>query len=232
MKFIIIDDEPKAIAVLERYGLKIPFLECRGTFRDGLSAIQFLHQNSVDLVFLDINIPEIDGLTVAKIIEGSTLVIFTTAYSEHAVESYEIDVVDYLLKPFEFERYVKAVNMAHKQFTIRKEVIHKKLGFSEQVLLKSGSVTHKVPIKEILFLKKDGNYIEVQTLKKRILIRANMNEVFSIVPEDRFIRLYKSFVVALEAIETVESHQVSMRNFKIPIGAKYREELIERLNAK
>lgn len=232
MNSIIVDDEPKAITVLERYAERVPFLTCKASFRDGFSAISFLQQQDVDLIFLDINMPRLSGIDMIRSLNNPPQIIFTTAYSEHALTGYELNATDYLLKPIEFDRFLKAVNKAHKQYLLEKEAPQKpqETATTGFILLKSGNLLHKVKLEEILYMVKDGNYVHVHTLQKKILIRLNMNDIFNLVPASAFVRIHKSFVVALTHIETLEVHQVTIKGEKIPIGSTYRDELLMRLN--
>ncbi|MEO6541701.1 MAG: response regulator transcription factor [Ferruginibacter sp.] len=230
MNCIIIDDEPHAIDVLKRYVEQTPYLNLRQTFRNPLKAMGYLQEENIDLVFLDINMPNLSGMQFVRSLEKKPLIIFTTAYSEYAVESYELNAADYLVKPIEFDRFIKAVNKARELFQlkdkpqnpIKADTLETDTSF---VLLKSGALTHKVNINDILFIEKEENYLAFQTTDKKILVRANMTEVFDHVPASQFCRIHKSFVVALKHIQTIEVHQVSVGRYKIPIGASYREEL-------
>ena len=232
MNSIIVDDEPKAISVLERYVEKVPFLSCKASFRDAFSAISYLQQEEINLLFLDINMPRLDGIEMVRSLKNPPQIIFTTAYSEHALTSYELNATDYLLKPIEFDRFLKAVNKAHKQYLLEKEAPqkHQENASAGFILLKSGNLLHKVKLDDILYMEKDGNYIIVNTLQKKILIRLNMNEISNLVPESKFIRIHKSFVIALAHIEILEAHQITIKGAKIPIGSTYRDHLLEKLN--
>lgn len=236
MNCIIIDDEPNAIDVLKRYAEQTPFLNLCQSFRNPLKAIGYLQEELIDLIFLDINMPKLSGIQFVRSIETKPLIIFTTAYSEYAVESYDLNAVDYLVKPIEFDRFIKAVNKAKDLFQLKNkqqtavpanavERIHD----SDFVLLKSGALTHKVKINDILFIEKEENYLSFQTIDKKILVRAKMTEVFEYVPDSKFCRIHKSFVVGLRHINTLETHQVTIGKYKIPIGGSYKESLIKRI---
>ena len=234
MNCIIIDDEPHAIDVLKRYAGQTPYLNLRETFRNPVKAMGYLQEENIDLVFLDINMPNLSGIQFVRSIEKKPLIIFTTAYSEYAVESYELGAVDYLVKPIEFDRFIKAVNKAKELFQLKgKQQNSSQENMSEAdpgfTLLKSGALTYKVNINEILFIEKEENYLAFQTVDKKILFRANMTEVFDHVPESQFCRIHKSFVAALKHIHTIEAHQVSVGKYKIPVGSSYREELIRKI---
>jgi two-component system LytT family response regulator len=226
MTCIAIDDEPKALEVIERYCEKINLISLKGTFREPLKAIEFLTREKVDLIFLDINMPEISGMQLLQTLSPRPLIIFTTAYSQYAVESYEQNALDYLLKPVTFERFLMAINKAAAALASRNTT-----GPDEDaaVLIKSGPQTHRVKVSEILYLEKDGNYITVHLKDGNILIRENMGDIFDLVPAADFIRVHKSFVVGIRHISMIEVHQLIVNGEKIPIGSSYRDSIRERL---
>lgn len=163
------------------------------------------------------------------------MIIFTTAYTDYAVESYEWDAVDYLVKPILFERFLKAVSKAIEQstkVTASPGLISSADITNETVLLKSGTETHQVKLSDILFISKESNYLEVHMLQKKILVRGNMNEIFSWLPESQFCRTHKSYIVNLKQVDTVEAHQIKINKVSIPLGASYREEFLSRLKEK
>lgn len=235
MNCIIIDDEPNAIDVLKRYVEQTPFLHLLQSFRNPIKAAGYLHEAHVDLVFLDINMPKLSGIQFLKTLDAKPLIIFTTAYSEYAVESYELNALDYLVKPIEFDRFLKAVNKANDLFQLKSQSqtsIRSTYQRSDEhyALLKSGSILHKIAFHDILFIEKEENYLAFQTTDKKILVRANMTEVFNYVPGAKFCRVHKSFVVNLDQVESIETHQVTVAGYKIAIGASYREDLIKRIH--
>ena len=222
---VAIDDEPKALEVIERYCRKISSLQLLQTFREPLKAIDFLNKEKTDLIFLDINMPDVNGLQLFSSLSNKPVLIFTTAYADYAVESYNLSAADYLMKPIAFERFLAAVNKVDELLSLKNKVENA----SEFVLIKSGPQTHKVKVNDILYLEKEGNYLIVFTDERKILIRENMTDVFDIIPKQGFVRIHKSFVVALRHITTVEAHQVTIGSIKIPVGSLYRDELKRRL---
>jgi DNA-binding LytR/AlgR family response regulator len=224
MTCIAIDDEPKALEVIERYCQKISLASLKATFREPLKAIEFLNREKVDLIFLDINMPDISGIQLLQTLSPRPLIIFTTAYSQYAVESYELNALDYLLKPVTFERFLLAINKAAAALSGNS-------GMAEDaaVLIKSGPQTHRVKVSEILYLEKNGNYITVHLKDGNILIRENMGDIFDLVPAADFIRVHKSDVVGVRHISMIEVHQLIVNGEKIPIGSTYRESLRARL---
>jgi two-component system, LytTR family, response regulator len=233
MNCIILDDEPQAVDVLARYVEQTPSLTLMGTFRNPLKALEFLRKENIQLIFLDINMPNLSGIQFLKSLRNQPLVIFTTAYSSYAVESYEWDAVDYLVKPIIFERFLKAANKAIDQLKSRGASTGTKVEFAERqdevILLKSGALTHRVHVSDILFVAKGGNYLEVNTLEKKIVMRANMGDLFSWLPAELFCRIHKSFVVSLKHVDTIEAHQIRIGKIILPIGASYRDEFLKRI---
>jgi DNA-binding LytR/AlgR family response regulator len=233
MKCIIIDDEPNAIDILKRYTEQVSFLELGGTFRNPVKALEFLQDQGTDLVFLDINMPNINGLQFLRSLANRPMIIFTTAYSEYAVESYELNAVDYLVKPIEFDRFLKAVNKANAALKLQGKntaTVVKEKPADEYVLLRSGPQTHKVKVSDILFIEKEENYVIFNLADRKIFVRANMGEIFTIIPEQKFVRVHKSWIVSLEHISSIEQHQVIINKTKIPVSNTYRNELMSRLS--
>jgi two-component system LytT family response regulator len=226
MTCIAIDDEPKALEVIERYCQKISLASLKATFREPLKAIEFLNREKVDLIFLDINMPDISGMQLLQTLSPRPLIIFTTAYSQYAVESYEMNALDYLLKPVTFERFLTAINKAAAALSSKNTP-----GLDEDaaVFIKSGPQTHRVKISEILYLEKNGNYITIHRKDGNILIRENMVDIFDLVPAADFIRVHKSYVVGIRHISMIEVHQLIVNGEKIPIGSTYRDTLRDRL---
>lgn len=223
---IAIDDEPKALEVIERYCQKTGSVSLKATFREPLKAIEFLNREKVDLIFLDINMPDINGMQLLQTLSPRPLIIFTTAYSKYAVESYELNAVDYLLKPATFERFLMAINKAVAALSLKNTTA---MDEGAAVLIKSGPQTYRVKVSEILYLEKNGNYLTVHLKDGNILIRENMADIFDLVPAADFIRVHKSYVVGIRHISMIEVHQLIVNGEKIPVGSTYRDSLRERL---
>lgn len=243
MKCIIVDDEPFAIELLRSYVEKTESLELVGTFSNPVKAHSFLMKNSVDLIFLDINMPELTGIQLIKSLAHSPVIIFTTAYIEYGVESYDYNTADYLLKPIRYDRFLRAVNKASETLTKASETIsdlspinrdHKNLvvtpGADDRVInIKSGSKIHRVGVSSILYVEACGNYMIFHTGKEKILSLLTMKDALDILPKEQFVRIHKSFIISIAAIEVVERTQVSVKGVKIPVGSIYREQLLARL---
>ncbi len=223
---IAIDDEPKALEVIERYCEKTSLVSLKAGFREPVKAIEFLQREKIDLVFLDINMPDINGMQLVQTLAPRPMIIFTTAYSHYAVESYELDALDYLLKPIPFDRFLIAVNKAVAASLSKNAIVTDE---EATLFIKSGPQTYQVKVADILYLEKDGNYITVHLTNKQILVRENMSDIFGLVPAVGFVRVHKSYVVAIRHITMIEVHQLIINGEKIPIGSTYRESLRARL---
>jgi DNA-binding LytR/AlgR family response regulator len=234
LRCIIVDDESGAIQVLTRYVNKTPDLEMIKSFRDSIEALTFLTSNQVDLVFLDIDMPNLDGMQFSDLIRNRDIqVIFCTAYSEFAVESYEKDAIDYLLKPIGYERFLKAINKALKIRSDGDEPDQmetlRKGSLSQRLFIKSGPRIHQVDSRNILYMEKKGHYVVFHTSRGELLSRMNMSELMSTLPADNFIRVHRSFVVAIDKIDTIQKHRVLIKGKKIPIGDSYQEEFFKHI---
>ncbi len=230
IKCVAIDDEPVALDIISDYISKIPFLELMRTFRNGLQALEFLQNTQVDLIFLDINMPEINGIDFFKSLNTKPKVIFTTAYSEFAVESYELNATDYLLKPIEFNRFLKAVNKVHSSQNASTDSNKAPVeNAKDTIILKSGSKSYKVNTNEIFYVEGSGNYLTFHTTDKKIMVLMNMNEALKILPGQSFARIHKSFIVAIDRIKIIENHQVIINDVKIPIGKYYKESFFNKV---
>lgn len=216
---IIIDDVPAAVDVLVRYVKKVPDLKLLGTFRSPSDALSFLNENFVNCIFLDINMPETNGLQLYEQLEHKPFVIFTTAHSEFAAESYNLDAVDYLLKPVTFARFMKAIDKLKEKIKSQAFTINEQ---NKVITLKSGALAHRIPVQDILYLKKADNYFEVITTRQKILVRENMKTVFSLLPAQLFVRVHKSYIVNSGQVSAVEKHQLTIGIHKIPIGLSYK----------
>ena len=242
LRCIIADDEAGGIEILSRYINRTEGLQLLGAFRDSIEALSFLAGNAVDLAFLDINMPGLDGMKLAGLIrDGETRVVFCTAYAEYAVESYEKGALDYLLKPIAYERFLMAVDKAKKLFSEgsrpaaqpRAEAGESK-GRREKIcerriFIKSGPRLHQVYIENILFMEKKDHYVVFHTSEGEILSRMNMTDLLNSLPSEEFVRVHRSFVVAVHKIDTIDRHQIQIGDVKIPIGDRYREHFFNKI---
>lgn len=224
MRTVIIDDEPRAIQLLEQYLGHFTDFRVVATFRHPLRAFEYLQREPVDLILLDINMPHLSGLSLARMIDPATPVIFTTAYAEFAVESYEVDAVDYLLKPISLERFARAIT----------KVLAARSGAGEAttepvLMVKSGNELHRVPTASIRYLEKDGNYLSYYLDDdRRILARATTAEALAELPS-HFVRVHKSFIVNVEQVDMLRKEELLIAGVAIPIASRYREALLRLL---
>ncbi|MFV8325251.1 LytR/AlgR family response regulator transcription factor [Flavobacterium sp. ZS1P14] len=226
MKCIAIDDEPLALELISGYIQKTPFLEFVAGFTNPFKAMNFLLKTPVDLVFIDINMPELSGIELLKTLPVLPKIIFTTAYSEYGAESYEFNAVDYLLKPVKYDRFLKGVNKAIDLSSLKKEaltVLVNNESHSPSLLIKSGSKTFKIAAEDILYIEAAGNYMLFYTLKGKIMTLLPMNEIVKMLPGNTFKRIHKSYIISLKHIEIIEKAAVIINKTRIPIGITYRE---------
>ncbi len=222
MKAIAVDDEPIALEIIRTHASKVPYLELKAEFTDAFKALDYLQKEQVDLIFLDIKMPDISGIDFFNSLSRKPLLIFTTAYSEHAVTSFEMDAVDYLLKPFSLPRFIKACNKAHELYTLRNATEQ-----NDYLYVKTGYEQLKIMFEDILYLEAAGNYVTFVTKEKKILSRSTFAEAISLLPEKKFVRTHRSYVVAVSKIDKIERHQVTIGNAKVPISDAYTKGLTD-----
>jgi len=227
IKYISVDDEPLALSKIDEFATQVPFLEKAGSFSNGLAAITYLNQNNVDLVFMDINMEGLDGLQTIELMNPRPHVIITTAYSQHALKGFDLDVCDYLLKPFSFERFVKSVTRVLEKVSAPMPVIsnkHEALKTTiPYVFLRTSNKIQKVVLENILFVKGMSDYLEVKMEKERILVLMNFNEISSLLPQESFIRVHRSYILNINHIVSIERNHVQIGEESIPVSQTYRE---------
>ncbi len=211
---IAIDDEPKALEVVKMLAEKVPFLNLKATFTDAFQAIPYLQQNKVDLLFLDIKMPDISGFEFLNTLSKKPKVIFTTAYSEFAVNAFEVDAIDYLMKPFSLARFSKACSKALELVEEQKEL---------SIFIKTGAEEEKILFDDILYIHAQGNYMEYHLKDRKLLCRQTIDEVLKILPNSGFSRIHRSFIVAINQITKTGRHAVWIGNTEISVGASYEE---------
>ncbi len=226
----VIDDEPFALELIKDYILRTPFLELAECFSNPFKALDYLNRVKVDLIFLDINMPELSGIELYKSLITPPKVIFATAYPEFAAESYEYNAVDYLVKPVKYERFLKAVNKASSLLQPQHKNESSKNAQPEKepyIFIKSGTHQFKVNPKDIIYVEADGNYMYFHTNQKKIMSLLTMKDVLELLPPDDFVRIHKSYIIALKHLEAIEKHDVVVGGKKIPIGVTFREHFLE-----
>ncbi|HLU88318.1 MAG TPA: LytTR family DNA-binding domain-containing protein [Cyclobacteriaceae bacterium] len=220
LRSIAIDDEPMALEVIKNHASKIGFIRLENTFTNAFKAIAYMQENSPDLLFLDIKMPDISGMELAALLENKPMIIFTTAYSEHAVKSFELDAVDYLLKPFSLARFTKACARANDFWHLKnRESLH------DYVFIKTGYEQVKVCLNELLFLEAGGNYLTFQLEREKHLARMTFAEAETLLNKN-FVRVHRSYIVNKEKIDKIERHQLILGTHLVPIGNSYAENLL------
>jgi DNA-binding LytR/AlgR family response regulator len=221
---IAIDDEPIALDVIKHLSSKISFIEWKGFFTDAFKALDALQKGKIDLIFLDIKMPDISGIEFLKSIPDPPMVVFTTAYSEHAVHSFELDAIDYLLKPFSLSRFLKACNKANVQYELKKNNSNQ-ISAEDSIFIKSGYEQIRVALTDILYAESNGNYMQFVLKDKKILSRLTMSETEALLPATMFIRIHRSYIVAKKHILKVEKNNIRVNNIELPVGANYVNEI-------
>ena len=246
IKCLLVDDEPLALIALEALIRKIPDLEIAGQCSDAVEALQWIHNNSIDLIFLDIQMPEITGIGLLKSLSNPPKVIFTTAYREYAVEAFELDVVDYLVKPISLQRLLKAIDRFQERrkqaFT---EPTGSKAGYEKTVTIYSDRKSHKVAImvtcigsdmgkvaiNEILYIEGLKDYAIVHTENERLITRLTLKKLEEILSAASFLRIHRSYIVPLHRVRSWTNYSLSIQQKEIPVGKTYRKEVIKILKS-
>ncbi|NAS10587.1 LytR/AlgR family response regulator transcription factor [Poritiphilus flavus] len=231
IRCVIIEDQPPAQRILQKYIADMGNLDLQGVFSDGIQAMDFLESNAIDLIFLDIHLPKLSGIDFMKVMENRPDIILTTAFPDYALESYEYHVVDYLLKPFSFERFVKAVSKVSSK---NKEVLNAESPETEagrkEIFIKSGYEHIKILIEDILYIRSDADYTEIITPLKKHLSSEPLRYWLENLPGRHFVRSHKSFIVNSSKIEKVTGNLILLPgDIKVPIGRAYKEEFMKRI---
>ncbi|MFL1895272.1 LytR/AlgR family response regulator transcription factor [Aquimarina sp. 2-A2] len=222
--YIIIDDEHIAHDIIKGYCDMLPNLEFKANCYDAIEAIDYLNKHEVDLIFLDLNMPKLKGFEFLRTLTSPPKVVVTTAYSEFAIEGYELNVIDYLLKPFSFERFLSAINKATTSNTkiIEKENKGNIKPEEKYIFLKQNNSHIQVDLNSILFIEASGNYTKVVTLKDTITIREKISDTIQMLSDNDFIQVHKSFAVAKKHINSIEGNRIYIQDHVVPIGKLYK----------
>jgi len=235
---IAIDDEPLALNKMKRYIERIEFLNLRATFNNGIEAISYLKDNKVDLIFLDIQMEDLTGIELLEALQKKPKVIITTAYESYALKGYELDVTDYLLKPISFQRFVKAVDKVYEGLYGRGEIEDVVPAKTENtiaddyIFVKTEYRIQKINLKDILYIEGMKDYIRIVTLSYKVMTLQSLKKMVSLLPEKQFIRVHKSYIIAIDKIETIERNRIIIGGERIPIGESYRQYFFTMLNGK
>lgn len=218
---IAIDDEPRALRLIESYCDRIPSLSLLESFNNPIEAYSYLKNNLPDIIFIDINMPEFSGIQLIKNLEKKPLVIFTTAYSKYAVESYSLEAIDYLLKPYEFERFNQAVQKARKQLNLMGSRAIPEAAVGDSITVKIDYKNLKIKLQDITHIEAMDNYVKIFTDSKCHIVLRSLKSMIEELPCDQFIQVHKSFVVSLSKIDYFMNNRIAIGHYEIPIGRVY-----------
>lgn len=222
IKCIIVEDEPLAVKVLSDYISQVPFLQLEGSFKDAILATDYLRDHHPDLIFLDIHLPKLKGMAFLKTLTHLPAVIITTAYHQYAVEGFELNVTDYLLKPFEFERFLVAVN---KVKTAQRQILQPvdNKGIKDHLFLNVQKKKVKIMFGEIVYIESQREYIKIVTTKAEYISKMSTHEIEDLLPANLFKRIHRSFIVSVSKINSYTAEEVEVNGVTIPIGRGYRD---------
>jgi two-component system LytT family response regulator len=241
IRCLVVDDEPLALHIIEDYISKVPFLTLVKSTTNPIAALTMVQEGGVDLVFLDVQMPELTGIQFLKISNGKAKMILTTAYPQYALEGYELDVVDYLLKPIAFDRFFKAVQKAQAIINPSAKPVPAPEPVQQQpqsdlmsdfIFVKSEHKIQKVYLRDILFIEGLKDYISIFTPQERIITLQNMKKMEDALPERHFVRVHKSYIVSLNKIDSIERSRIWIGDKIIPVGDTYRDEFFKIIDGK
>lgn len=235
LKCIIVDDEPRAIEVLEEYVQQLSSLDLLATFRNPISAFDFVKQNQVDVIFLDINMPNLSGIQFIKSLSHKPAIVLTTAYSEYAIESYQLDVQDYLLKPIEFDRFMVCVDKLFDKLKpteipkVSPSIPANSQEIQDYVFVKHGTKIERIELDDILYIEGSGNYISYHLESRTILALGKMSEALNSLPQQRFVRIHKSYIIQWNKIKSIEDNHVFIGTAKLSISSTYKNDFFSQI---
>lgn len=227
VRYIIVDDESIAHDIIKKYCALLPNMQLMQDCYDAIEAIEFLQSHAVDLIFLDLNMPKLRGFDFLKTLPHPPKVIVTTAYKEHALEGYELDIIDYLLKPFSFERFLKAINKASIDISKTASITQNEVsdGKSGRIFLYSNNKHIQVVLDDILFVEASGNYVKIVLKEEIITVRGSLSSIMELIPTDGFIQVHRSFMVVQKHIKSIEGNRIAIDKYTVPIGKSFRVQL-------
>lgn len=229
IKALVIDDEPLARNVIQTYLEELPEIEVEKYCTDGIEAIRIMQEKEIDLIFLDVNMPKISGIELLRTINNPPLIILTTAYPEYAIEGYELNVVDYLMKPFSLQRFLKATQKAQDQLKLLERQISPN---RDSFFFRSNKKMIQLKYKDIIFIEGLGDYLKIFTEKECHVTNLTMKKIESELPDSTFLRIHKSFIINSERISSIEGNLVEIGNRKLVIGAAYRQPFFDKIAAR
>lgn len=226
---MIVDDEQLARQLLQEYVTKVGTLELKGMCKNPLEAMEILERENIDILFLDIQMPELTGVEFVKTLQNKPAIIFTTAYSEYALEGYQLDVIDYLVKPFPLDRFIKAVNKAISFIDLQRKAQQGPEIEEAYILLHADHKIYKVMLDDIQYIEGLKEYVSYFTKEKRIIVLQSLKSIEESLPSDKFIRVHRSYIVPIHKIKTLDGNQVQIGDKLIPIGRSYKEDVLKRV---
>jgi len=231
MKCIAIDDEPLALKILSQYCDQIPFLRLLGTYTDPLEGLYGIRSMKPDLLFLDIRMPDISGINFVESLNEDVLIIFTTAFQEYAVKGFELNVVDYLLKPFDFERFLTACSKAKERLQLSlKMPVSEQISPNEILSIKCNYQNIQLPLSDILYIKGFDNYVKVVTTKKTYIPVMTLKSMMNLLPKSGFVRVHKSFIIPVVRIKSWNRGIVVTDKIQVPVGRTFRKDFFKMMN--
>ena len=223
LKCVVIEDQLPAQRILEGYIEEVPNLELAAAFISPLEALPFLEEHSIDVLFLDIHLPKISGIDFLKLLHQPPLIILTTAFTEYAVEGFELDVVDYLLKPFSFERFLKSISKIQRISKNNKPIIHR-----QYLFVRAKHIIEKIEISQILYIEANGDFVLLYTPEGRHIANISLQEILGRIGS-QFVRCHKSYIVNISSIERINGNRIFANQKEVPIGRTYKDELMKRI---
>ena len=228
LKCLIVDDEPLSLDILEKYISDFPDLELVDRCLDAFEAMEKIKTSAIDIVFLDINMPKLSGINMVKSMDELPEIVFTTAYPEYAVEGFELEALDYLVKPISFERFVKTIGKAQKKLAAHQE----KIVAPSFIMVKSNRKLYKVLFTEIKYIQSMGDFVKIHTKEKVYISSDTLKNIDTQLPRSLFVRTHKSYIISLDAFEYIEGNQVQLGENMLPIGLTYKDSLLKALDIK
>ena len=225
IKCVLIDDEPLAIKVLLNYFENFSEFEIIGTFNNSLEGLEFINSNNVDAVFLDINMPMMTGFELISLLENKTRIVITTAFREFAAESYDLEVLDYLVKPIPLPRFIKCIHKIEAEYNLKNNIKIENHRIEPHIFIKVDKKMVKINIDEILFIEGMKEYIKVVTPEKTYITHKSLTSLTEELPTDRFMRIHKSYTIALNKVKSIEGNRIQISSYTIPIGRNYSKEV-------
>ncbi len=228
---LIVDDEPPAIRILEKYAAQLPELNCVATTTRAIEVLQLVEKHQPDILFMDIQMPGLTGLQLSSLLKGQTHIILTTAYSQFAMESYELEITDYLLKPISFDRFIKAVEKVRKQLSPQKQ---EQSSREEFFFVKTDGKNRfkKIRLGDIYYLESVRNYVVFQLKEDQVVTYSTLKYFEENLPQEQFIKIHKSYLIALDKVEKTDNHSVWVLGKELPLGNTYKEDFFKRIDLK